>query len=79
MASYRPLVLYKHGGHILHPKLTYGLPPGMGKKMVEFGIFEKVEAPADVDLSGMDWDEGTQLYNPSHKIIPDPIDHPQDI
>lgn len=59
MASYRPLIVYRHDGQTLHPKLTYALPPGMGNAMVKLGFFEKVEQLAEVDLSGMDWNSKT--------------------
>lgn len=60
MISYRPLSTYKHDGQIMHPKLSYALPPGMGKAMVNLALFEVVSVAPDVDLSGMIWDDKTE-------------------
>ena len=76
MNSYRPLKPYMHDGRLLHPKLTYALPPGLGRAMVEFGHFEKSDEPPDMDLSGMAWNDNTQRFD---TLVPDPIEHPQSV
>lgn len=74
--AYSPKTPYIHDGHKLHPKLSYALPPGMGERMVQLGVFVEVEGPADVDLSAIAWDARTVL---SGTVKPDPLVHPQDV
>lgn len=68
---FRPLVVYMHAGHTLHPKLAYKLPSGMGEALSSMALFVRVrDCPADVDMSSLPWSSDTIQAD---GIEPDPL------
>jgi hypothetical protein len=68
----QPTQTYKHDGQTLHPKLVYEVPAAMGAFLVANGLAAESTEPADVDMTHLEWQYGTTLYQ-GGTIAPAPI------
>ncbi len=76
--AYSPLNgFYRHDGHILHPDVSYDLPPGMGDWMVQQGLFREVPRTSlTIPLEFIFWDPNTVKMQ---VVVPDVLGHNQNV
>lgn len=75
MTVIRVLAVYLHQGHVLHPKLCYGVAAEVAAGLSGLGLADIVNEPADLSLEALTWPADMATAG---EISPDPMEHPHD-